>query len=322
MLVRRRRDAARGPRRHLAAGAACAGTAATAAVAVARSGTRGVGRSARRDGWPERWIYDAELLGGPGPRRAGADLAGRGQVGRGTSRSTSSCWSTPRPARSPSTSTRSRRHQAALGVRRGQQRRPAAVRRAGGGPRAGPASRGRRTSTSPTTTRVTPTTSTAGPRARQPRRQGAAVEVETVRYCDPAQRPARTRTRSGTAADGLRLGLRGRRRRRRPRADARRHRLQRAPLLLLPVGRDQRVAVRRVRRVRGPDQRRGHRHAGGAVAARRGHPRPRRRPRHGGPARVRRPRPDDEPATTRPTRTSSTTAACTPTAASTTRPRS
>ena len=51
-------------------------------------------------------------------------------------------------------------------------------------------------------------------------------------------------------------GLRRRRRRRRPRADPRRHRVQLAPLLLLPVGRDQRVALRRLRRVRRPHQRR------------------------------------------------------------------
>ena len=52
--------------------------------------------------------------------------------------------------------------------------------------------------------------------------------------------------------------LRGRRRRGRSRADARRHRLQRPALLLLPIGRDQRVHLRRVRRVRRPDQRRRH----------------------------------------------------------------
>ena len=132
-------------------------------------------------------------------------------------------------------------------------------------------------------------------RARQPRRRGPAPE-STVRYCDPPQpcpyaervleRPQMVYGEGFAAADDvvgheLTHGV----------TDFSSH-----PLLLLPVGRDQRVAVRRLRRVRRPDQRRGHRHAARRVAARRGHSPVRRDPQHGGPAGVQRPGPDDQPA--------------------------
>ena len=151
------------------------------------------------------------------------------------------------------------------------------------------------------------------PRTGSPRRpttsttSASAATASTARACrssppstsaTPSRLPDAERV-LGRRADGLRRRLRGRRRRGGPRADARRHRLQRPPLLLLPIGRDQRVAVRRHGRVDRPDQRRGQRLGRGQVADRRGPADVRRDPQHGQePAtgcRVQRPGLDDEP---------------------------
>ena len=132
------------------------------------------------------------------------------------------------------------------------------------------------------------------PRPRQPRRQRHDAEVDRPVLRSGSDVPVQERV-LGRRADGLRRGLRGGGRRRRARAGARRHRVQLPPQLLLPIGRDQRIALRRLRRADRPDQRRGQRCGGGEVAARRGHPRRRGDPGHGDPGRLRRPRSHDEP---------------------------
>ena len=124
---------------------------------------------------------------------------------------------------------------------------------------------------------------------------GAGMTLtSTVRYCpDPASCPYRN-----AVWDGRQMvygtGFAGGGRRGRPRARPRRHRAHRAPLLLLPIGSDQRVALGCLRRARGPDEQLRYRRRDGALADRRG-PSRRADPRHGGSAVLPRPRQDDEP---------------------------
>ena len=121
-------------------------------------------------------------------------------------------------------------------------------------------------------------------------------------------------------ADGLRRRVFPGRRCRRPRVDARRHAVHVELVLLLPVGRHQRIVLRRVRRVHRSDQRPRERRRERALVAGRGRARRRRRDsQHAESSRARQPRQDDELAST--TWAPATTAASTSTAASTTRPR-
>ena len=210
-----RRRARRQPRRRRrrasprAARSSPARVATSPRVRVRRRPRRGGGRrgrrarSVRRRGsartMPELWIYDARLLGGPGPQTPDADLAPRGQ-GR------------QRPADQRA---RARRRRARLdraqhrpdrggiknrsGLRRG---RPATsqlpcvapVADRGPGPRQPVAGRQLRLRLRGRHLRLL-----RGPRARQPRRQRAAAASRPSATAIPA-RAARTRTRSGTGS--------------------------------------------------------------------------------------------------------------------------
>ena len=107
--------------------------------------------------------------------------------------------------------------------------------------------------------------------------------------------PARTRTPTGTGARCVSAGLRRRRRRRGPRAEPRGDRAGVEPHLLGRVRGDQRVALRHLRRVRGPGERRRRPTPGVALAHGRGPPGQRRHPQHVGPDALRRPRPAVQP---------------------------
>ena len=116
----------------------------------------------------------------------------------------------------------------------------------------------------------------------------------TVRYCDPsAPCPYANAFWNGQQmAYGDTYAQR--RRRRRPRARARPHRVHLESLLLLPVGCDQRVALRRVRRAHRPRDGEPRRHGRRPLEARR-IAADRRDPQHAGSHPVQRPRPDGQP---------------------------
>ena len=85
---------------------------------------------------------------------------------------------------------------------------------------------------------------------------GAGMDlISTVDFCRAGDLPELRERILERTADGLRRGVRRCRRRRRARAHPRGNGVQLAPLLLLPIGCDQRVDVRRLRRVHRPHER-------------------------------------------------------------------
>ena len=118
-------------------------------------------------------------------------------VGRHRGRSTSSCSSTRGPARRAAASARSGGPQAALDLRREQQRLPSCPAPRRCAPRAARPARSR-TSTSPTIRRQHVQLLHAASAATASTATGMPIK-STVRYCDPGA-PCPCRTRSGTAS--------------------------------------------------------------------------------------------------------------------------
>ena len=297
----------------------------TATAAIAKG--EGVSGARLDAGIPELAIYDARLLGGPGPN--GPTLVWQVEVKgqrRADDRPAGVRRRPDRQRRAPHQPDRER--QEPLGLRRqqqprlGQRRLPVHRRRLRR--HRGRSARRRRRRRRRARVRVRRRHLRLllhALRPRQPRRRGPAAEVDRRLLRPRRPVPAAERVLE-RPADGLRRRLRLGGRRGRPRAHPRRHRVQLAPLLLLPVGRDQRVAVRRVRRVRRPDQRRRQRHrAASKWQLGEDLELDRRHPQHEEPAGLRRPRPDDQPELHDRPRRGRRRAASTPTAASTTRPR-
>ena len=230
---------------------------------------------------PRLWIYDARLLGGPGPRRPTLvwRLDVKGDSGLAID---DLVLDRRRPRPHGGAHPADRGGARPPGLRRQRDGAPGPVHRCRGGPQRG---RGRhrdrggrlRLRVRGRHVRLLP----GQLRPRQPRRRRHDPLQHGPPLPQPGPVPVRQRLLE-RLADGLRRRLGRRRRPGGPRADARRHRLQRPPLLLLPIGRHQRVDVGRLRRARRPRQRLGDRHGRHPLAGVRGRDR-RALPRHAEP---------------------------------------